>query len=54
VQLYLAPFRVIEMSRCLLNIAKWSLPKLILSGVGLASKDTAGRVVCLACFQSST
>jgi hypothetical protein len=31
-----------------------SLPKLILSGVGLASKDTAGRVVCLACFQRST
>ena len=44
----------IEMSRCLLNIAKRSLPKLILSGVGLASKDTAGRVVCLTCFQSST
>jgi hypothetical protein len=43
-----------EMSRCLLNIAKRSLPKLILSGVGLASKDTAGRVVCLACFQRST
>jgi hypothetical protein len=43
-----------EMSRCLLNIPKRSLPKLILSGVGLASKDTAGRVVCLACFQSST
>ena len=31
-----------EMSRCLLNIAKRSLPKLILSGVGLASKDAAG------------
>jgi hypothetical protein len=40
--------------RCLLNIAKRSLPKLTLSGVGLASKDTAGRVVYLACFQSST
>jgi hypothetical protein len=30
------------MSRCLLNIAKRSLPKWILSGVGLASKDAAG------------
>ena len=48
------PLRLLEMSRCLLNIAKRSLPKLILSGVGLASKDTAGRVVYLACFQSST
>ena len=27
------------MSRCLLNIAKRSLPRLMLSGVGLASKD---------------
>jgi hypothetical protein len=30
------------MSRSLLNIAKRSLPRLMLSGVGLASKDAAG------------
>ena len=32
----------VGMSRCLLNIAKRSLPELILSGVGLASKAAAG------------
>jgi hypothetical protein len=30
------------MSRCLLNIAKRSLPRLRLRGVGLASKDAVG------------
>jgi hypothetical protein len=30
------------MSRSLLNIAKRSLPRLTLCGVGLASKDAAG------------
>jgi hypothetical protein len=31
-----------RMSRSLLNIAKRSLPRLTLRGVGLASKDAAG------------
>ena len=42
------------MSRSLLNIAKRSLLRLMLSCVGLASKHAAGGVSGLACFQGGT
>ena len=42
------------MSRSLLNIAKRSLLRLMLSSVGLASKHAAGGVSGLARFQGGT
>jgi hypothetical protein len=42
------------MSRSVLNIAKWSLLRLMLSCVGLASKHAAGGMFGLARFQGGT
>jgi hypothetical protein len=51
---FIARAKVGKMSRSLLNIVKRSLLRLMLSGVGLASKDAVGRVFVPECFQSGT